>query len=74
MKKTYSFVITILVLSLIATPLLDGCSPATTSKLKVVTSTSMMAQMVERVGGDMVEVVNIVPPAQCPGHFDKHVF
>jgi zinc transport system substrate-binding protein len=70
MKKTYSFVITILVLSLITTSLLGSCSPATTSKLKVVTSTSMMAQMVERVGGDMVEVVNIVPPAQCPGHFD----
>jgi len=69
-KKTYILVITILVLSLIATSLLGGCSPATTSKLKVVTSTSMMAQIVERVGGDMVEVVNIVPPAQCPGHFD----
>jgi zinc transport system substrate-binding protein len=25
---------------------------------------------VERVGGDRVDVVNIIPPAQCPGHFD----
>ena len=70
MKKLYSFVITILVLCLIATPLLGGCSSATTSKLKVVTSTSLLASVVERVGGDRVDVVNIIPPAQCPGHFD----
>jgi zinc transport system substrate-binding protein len=70
MKKLYSLVITILVLSLLATPLLGGCSPATTSKLKVVTSTSLLASVVERVGGDRVDVVNIIPPAQCPGHFD----
>jgi len=36
----------------------------------VVTSISLIAQIVERVGGDLVEVVNIIPPAQCPGHFD----
>ena len=30
----------------------------------------MIAQIVERVGGDKVSVVNIIPPAQCPGHFD----
>ena len=47
-----------------------GCSPAETSNLKVVTSTALIAQIVERVGGDMVDVVNIIPPAQCPGHFD----
>jgi zinc transport system substrate-binding protein len=70
MKKPYSFVITILVLSLIATSFLGACSPATTSKLKVVTSTSLLASIVERVGGDRVNVVNIIPPAQCPGHFD----
>ena len=70
MKKLYSLVITILVLCLIATPLLGGCSSATTSKLKIVTSTSLLASVVERVGGDRVDVVNIIPPAQCPGHFD----
>ena len=47
------------------------CSPAaSTSQLKVVTSTSLIAQIVARVSGDTVEVVNIIPPAQCPGHFD----
>ena len=69
-KRFTVFVIIILVLSLIFASLLGGCSPATTSKLKIVTSTSMMAQIVERVGGDKVDVVNIIPPAQCPGHFD----
>ena len=40
------------------------------SALKVVTSTSLIVQIVERVGGDKVDVVNIISPAQCPGHFD----
>jgi zinc transport system substrate-binding protein len=47
-----------------------GCTSKEVEKLRVVTSTSMMAQIVERVGGDRVDVVNIIPPAQCPGHFD----
>ena len=36
----------------------------------MVTSTSLLAQIVERVGGEKVDVINIIPPAQCPGHFD----
>ena len=69
MKRPIILVTAILVLALAAS-LLGGCSPAGTSKLKVVTSTSLMAQIVERVGGERVDVVNIIPPAQCPGHFD----
>ena len=70
MRKPNILGITILVLSLVAASLLGGCSPATTAELKVVTSTSLLASIVERVGGDGVDVVNIIPPAQCPGHFD----
>jgi len=70
MRKSYILVITILVLSLVGGLLLGGCTPEATSKLKVVTSTSLIASIVERVGGDRVDVVNIIPPAQCPGHFD----
>ncbi len=70
MKKISLLVTAILLLSLAATSLLGGCSPAGTSKLKVVTSTSLIAQIAERVGGSRVDVVNIIPPAQCPGHFD----
>lgn len=47
-----------------------GCTSETTPNLKVVTSTSLIASIVERVGGDKVDVANIIPPAQCPGHFD----
>ena len=70
MKKSKVLIIAILVLSLVISSLLGGCEPVGTSKLKVVTSTSLITQIVERVGGDMVDVVNIIPPAQCPGHFD----
>lgn len=49
---------------------MGGCADEDNSKFKVVTSTSLLAQIVERIGGDKVSVVNIIPPAQCPGHFD----
>ena len=70
MKKANILVAAILVLSFVITSLLGSCAPAGTSKLKVVTSTFLIASVVERVGGDRVDVVNIIPPAQCPGHFD----
>jgi len=70
MKKSGILLTTIFSLILVVTLLLGGCSTAKPSKLKVVTSTSLIAQIVERVGGDRVDVVNIIPPAQCPGHFD----
>jgi zinc transport system substrate-binding protein len=70
MKNFRIFVVAALALSLVAS-ILGGCSPAEPStKLKVVTTTSLLAQIVERVGSSMVDVVNIIPPAQCPGHFD----
>jgi zinc transport system substrate-binding protein len=69
--KKFGFIISVfLVLSLVAGGLLGGCAAPETSKIKVVTSTSLIAQIVARVGGDKVSVVNIIPPAQCPGHFD----
>jgi len=70
MRKSHILVIVILVLSLVISSLLGGCESTDTNKLKVVTSTSMMAQIVERVGGDLVLLVNILPPTQCPGHYD----
>ena len=70
MKKSVLLVVAVLILSLAGGWLLGGCSPEATQKLKVVTSTSLIEDIVERVGGDEVDVVNIIPPAQCPGHFD----
>ena len=68
MKRHFISILTILILACAALPL--SCSQAETSSLKVVTSTSLIAQIVERVGGGKVDVTNIIPPAQCPGHFD----
>jgi len=69
-KKISLLVTAILVLGLAVASLLGCYSPIGTSKLKVVTSTSLIASLVERVGGNEVDVVNIIPPAQCPAHFD----
>lgn len=72
MKKinlTASFLTGAILLILVVLPL--GCTGGETSaNLKVVTTTSLIASIVEKVGGDKVDVVNIIPPAQCPGHFD----
>jgi len=68
MKKF--FIPILLIGSLLIAQVLTGCSEQDDTKLKVVTSTSLIAQIVERIAGDKVDVVNIIPPAQCPGHFD----
>ncbi len=70
MRKSKALVMSVLVLSLVLVPLTPACSPSSPTGLKVVTSTSLLASIVERVGGDRVDVVNIIPPAQCPGYFD----
>ncbi len=70
MRKSGVFIVAILILSLITGIFVGGCADEDNSKFKVVTSTSLLAQIVERIGGDKVSVVNIIPPAQCPGHFD----
>lgn len=69
--RKLEIVITILaVIGIIVMSLLAGCSDQDDTRPKVVTSTSLIAHIVERVAGDKVDVVNIIPPAQCPGHFD----
>ena len=69
MKKLSILVLSILVLVLAAS-LLVSCTDEETTGLKVVASTSQITQIVERIGGDKVNVANIIPPGQCPGHFD----
>lgn len=66
MKKLSLLMATVMIFGLAA----GGFSQEGTSRLRVVTTTSLIAQIVERVGREKVEVVNIIPPAQCPGHFD----
>ncbi len=60
----------ILVLILVANLVSGGCTSKEVEKLQVVTSTSLLTYIVEGVGGERVDVVNIVPPAQHPGDFD----
>jgi zinc transport system substrate-binding protein len=38
--------------------------------LKVVATTSLIAEIVHDLGGNAVEVASLIPPASCPGHFD----
>jgi zinc transport system substrate-binding protein len=70
MQKMKIFIAAILIMSLVIVPVLAGCAEEETDRLEVVTTTSLIAQIVERVGGELVDVVNIIPPSQCPGHFD----
>ncbi len=59
-----------LVIILAAGTIVGGCAAPPGDNLQVVASTSLITQIVERIGGDRVTVSNIIPPAQCPGHFD----
>ncbi len=70
MKKVVVVAVCVLVLGLAVATLLSGCARDDADRLQVVTTTSLLQCIVENVGGDRVEVVNIIPPAQCPGHFD----
>ncbi|MFC1948908.1 metal ABC transporter substrate-binding protein [Chloroflexota bacterium] len=70
MRNCRIFAGVVLAIGLIVGTVLSGCKYEETAGIKVVTTTSLMEQIVKRVGGDLVDVVNIIPPAQCPGHFD----
>jgi len=50
--------------------LLGGCAGAPSTKLSVVTSTSLLAYIVQQIGGADVAMSNMVPAAQHPGDFD----
>jgi zinc transport system substrate-binding protein len=70
MKKIHVILSFILVSIVVISLFVSGCSTDTTFKLKVVTTTALIHEIIERVGGNYVSVSNIIPPAQCPGHFD----
>jgi len=80
MKKRNLMLLSLLVV-IIVSLLSAGCSSSNsgagdqqnarqTEPLQVVTTTSLLAEIVNSVAGDQVEVINIIPPAMCPGHFD----
>jgi zinc transport system substrate-binding protein len=55
---------------LIASGLLAGCAQKVSPGLKVVTGTSLIANIATDVGGDRVTVRNVIPPGLCPGQYD----
>ncbi len=59
-----------LMLLFLVLPGLSACNNNENSRLKVVTSTSLIEYIVREVGGNNVEVINMVPPNQHPGNFD----
>ena len=67
MRKFSILLITTLLLSIV---LIGGCRVTDSDKLKVMTSTTLMTYIVEKVGGSYVEAINLVPPNQHPGNFD----
>jgi zinc transport system substrate-binding protein len=68
--KKFSKMIIVIALCCLLLPVCFGCASSTGADLRVVTSTSLLSDIVERIGGDKVDIINIIPPAQCPGHFD----
>lgn len=63
--KILSFAAVLLLLSLLA-----GCKTETKPSLRIATSTSLLANIVQQIGGSHVDVLNVVPPNQHPGNFD----
>ena len=55
---------------LIIGSLFSGCAEKVSPGLKVVTGTSLIANIVEDIGGDKVIIRNVIPPAYCPGYYD----
>jgi len=70
MGKTGIFIVVILVLTLVSSLIPGGCTPEDTSRLQVVTTTSLLTYITEQVAGNKVEVVNFILPSQHPGDFD----
>ena len=70
MKRFNVLLSAFMVFSLAVGLLLSGCSSSNTTKLKVVTGTSLVTYIVEQIGGNHVEAINLVPPNQHPGNFD----
>jgi ABC-type Zn uptake system ZnuABC Zn-binding protein ZnuA len=70
LKKLRVLITVFMVLVLAFILFAGGCAPGASSKMSIVTSTSLLYYIVQQVGGDKANIVNLVPPAQHPGNFD----
>ena len=66
--KRFPVVLAVIIGLLVLLP--AGCTEEENPGLKVVVSTSHLEQLVKRIAGDGIDVINIVPPASHPGDFD----
>jgi zinc transport system substrate-binding protein len=69
MKKIHSYVVLIAIFTVISI-IAAGCVGSSGSAIKVVTSTSLLTCITGQVGGNYVEVINLIPPSQHPGDFN----
>ncbi len=66
--RSIVFIISLVILLL--STMISGCTATDSNKIKVVTSTSLLAYIAQQVGSDQVVVTNLIPPAQHPGNFN----
>lgn len=64
MRKKFSFLILLALIPLILT---------SSERIKLVTTTSDIECIVREIGKGKVEVINIVSPSLCPGHFELKI-
>ena len=50
--------------------LAENLSASGSGRPVVIAATSMIADMLEALAGDELEIQVLIPPGQCPGHFD----
>jgi zinc transport system substrate-binding protein len=69
LRKTLLILLTTVLLGVGADP--GGTARAQEAgRLKVVATTSLIAEIVSDLGGPAVAIATLIPPASCPGHFD----
>lgn len=56
--------------------LLLSCAPesgfcqGSQARLAVVATTTLIGSIVQEIGGDKIDLITVIPPGTCPGHFD----
>lgn len=60
----------VLLFTLMVSLIAGGCAATSSTKIKIVTGTSLLYYVTQQVGGNNVEIVNLIPPSQHPGNFN----
>jgi len=68
-RKIIPVVLVVMMIALVVS-LASSCHTERVRATKVITGTSLIGFVTKEIGGERVEVSNLVPPGQCPGHYD----